>query len=342
MTLLMDQGGLIEEIALCNPAGIANRDLLRAHGNIIAQMPGVKVWLVCRREDEAALERWASRAGLGNVQIVPVDAPLGPDAMWIQDPFVVRVGRRGRPSYESIVAEHDYDYAGWLGAAQGREVSHNRLRLTGGNLLVGRDFRIVGAESIAGPGGSPQVLGRALPRHRDFDPRPLHVYGYRNGPGGRWGQTPFHLDLALALTGCRTVRNEPIVLLAKPAWDAPALDAAAARLEADGFCVLRNRLPGRDKRLRYYNNVLVENVVRPGEIASLVFVPHYGRSADAQVDAVWKMLGFTPRPIDGWSFGLFPGGALRCATKVLRRGPAPGRDRLIGDDVLAAIRALTL
>jgi len=170
----------------------------------------------------------------------------------------------------------------------------------------------------------------------------LHIYGYRSAARGRWGQTPFHLDLALALPGCRPVRNEPLALLAKPTWDAPALDAAAAQLEASGFCVLRNRLPGRDKRLRYYNNVLIENVARPGETQPLVFVPHYGRRTDADVAAVWEMLGFTPRPIDGWNFGLFPGGALRCATKVLRRGPAPKHDRLIGDDILAEVRALAL
>ena len=188
---------------------------------------------------------------------------------------------------------------------------------------------------------SPKQSSRALARHKAFDDRPLHIYGHREGlmatKRGRLWQTPFHLDLALALTGCRTARGEPIVLLGKPAWNDHGLDRAADRLREDGFYVLRNRLPGRDMRLRYSNNVLIENAVRPGETAPLVFVPTYGRADDARVLAVWKALGFSPRPIANWTFGLFPGGALRCASKVLKRGAAPRRERVISDDVLEEI-----
>ena len=332
--LLMDYGGLIEEIALCNPVGIGGKELVRAHGNLLKALPQeIAVKLVCRTEDAAALERWLGRVGRDKVGLVPVTDPMGPDAIWIQDPFVVTRGERGQLGYVSIVAEHDYDYAGWLAAEDGRSVTRSRLGLTGGNMLVGRDYRLVGADTI---GGKPA-------RHKTFDERPLSVYGYREGfvapRRGPLSQTPFHLDLALALTGCRTARGEPIVLLGKPSWSDPALDRTAERLREDGYRVIRNPLPGRDKRLRYYNNVLVENAVRPRETAPLVFVPTYGRAGDAAVLAVWQALGFTPRPVPGWNFGLFPGGALRCASKVLKRGPAPRRERVISDAMLEGIAA---
>lgn len=341
--LLMDYGGPIEEIALCNPVGLAHTALVRAHRNLLAALPPeVVVKLVCRPEDVTALERWLRRIGRDNAELVPATGRIGPDAIWIQDPFMVTRGARGRPGYISIVAEHDYDYAGWLAAVDGRPVTRSRIGLTGGNMLVGRDFRLVGADSITGgPVASPKRSSRALARHKALDDRPLYIYGHREGlipaKRGRLWQTPFHIDLALALTGCRTVRGEPIVLLGQPAWRDHGLDRAAERLREDGFFVLRNRLPGKDMRLRYSNNVLVENVVRAGETAPLVFVPTYGRADDTRVLAVWEALGFTPRLVGNWSFGLFPGGALRCASKVLKRHAAPKRERVISDDVLAEV-----
>jgi hypothetical protein len=148
---------------------------------------------------------------------------------------------------------------------------------------------------------------------------------------------------ALALTGCRTRRGEPIVLLAKPTRWASGLDTAAERLGADGFHVLRNQVPMLGSAIAGYNNVLVENIRRHGERRPLAMLPAFGgqsrslRAYDEASAKLWSLLGFTVRHIPGWAPFSFASGALRCATKVLRRGPYDGNERIIPDTVLKQI-----
>lgn len=342
--LLMDYGGAIEALALCNPDGTSNRALLRAHRNLLTQLPpDIAVSLVCRADRATDLRRWLGRIGHGHVGLIPATVTLRPDALWVQDHLVVRTEGRRR-TYTSVVSEHPYDTARWLGAADGVAVERSRLHLSGGNLLVGADFRIVGAGAIEAEAGRPTPARwqRALGRHSAFDPRPLHVFGYGFSPGGPpLFQEPFHLDLALALTGCRTVRGQPVVLLASPARPMPELDDAAKRLRAGGFFVVRNPVPTSAGSIVGYNNVLVENVVRPGQRRPFVFIPQFGNARhDAGALLLWRKLGFSPRGVSGWAPFVFPGGALHCAAKILRRGPWRGPERVIADSTLGALERL--
>jgi hypothetical protein len=336
----------MEAVALCNPDGVANHALMRVHRNLVAALPpDVAVKLVCWQQDCAALARWLGTIGANHVTLVPVPAPLRPDALWVQDSFVVHTENRRR-TYVRIVSEHPCDTADWLARADQVPVGKSRLRLSGGNLLVGRTFRILGAASVELEAGRPTRARRtsALARHAAFDPRPLHLFGYGPDPHNPPRiQEPFHVDLALALTGCRTERGQPIVLLAAPPKPSPELDEAAERLRRDGFCVLRNAVPTAAGGLVAYNNVLVENALRPAEQRPLVFVPQFGgrhRRFDEYTLRLWHTLGFTPRTVPGWGPFIFPGGALRCATKVLRRGFWRGPERIVPDRTLRAAMRL--
>ena len=119
-----------------------------------------------------------------------------------------------------------------------------------------------------------------------------------------------------------------------PGW-AEQLDATAERLEDDGFAVLRNKVPylahpayAPNPSLRAYNNVMLENAIRTGRSRPLVWLPHFGdlepdlEAYDSANRAVWETLGFEVVPVPGWSALVRAGGALRCASKILRRGVA--------------------
>jgi len=342
MKLLMDYGGLIEAVALCTPHGPRDRTLLRAHAHVLMQLPQeIAVTLVCLAADAGALAHWAAHLRRG-VRIVPV-AGINGEGMWTQDPVMV-ASDRGKRRYLRVVPEHPNDLAAWLSATDGTPVEQLRLRLAGGNSLVGTDFRIVGIGAVQAEAGlnTAARIARAVAIHRALDRRPMHIYGHGDGQLPDH-QDPFHLDLALALTGCRTRRDEPIVVLAKPTRWAVALEATAERLRADGFHVLRNRVPVIGSAVAGYNNVLVENVRRKRARQPLVMLPGFGdrnRSLAAYDDAtaeLWSRLGFGVRRVPGWAPFSFAGGALRCATKVLRRGPFDVDERIIPDTVLRRI-----
>jgi hypothetical protein len=342
MKLLMDHGGLIEEVALCTPHGPRDRDLLRAHAHTLVHLPGeIAVALVCRTADAAPLAHWAGRLRAG-VRIVPVDE-INSQGMWTQDPMLVATVR-GKRQYLRVVPEHPNDLASWLARGDGTPVQRTSLRLAGGNSLVGSDFRIIGAGAVLmqAKRATPARIRAAIAAHRAVDRRRLHIFGHGDQAIPH-DQDPFHLDLALALTGCRTRRGEPIVLLAKPIRWGTALDATAERLRADGFHVLRNKVPMLGSAIAGYNNVLVENVRRPGERRPLLMLPSFGgrnRSLSAYDEAnaeLWSLLGFTVRRVPSWSPLSFASGALRCATKVLWRGEYDGDDRIIPDAVLRRI-----
>src|SRR6185437_15298353 len=237
--LLSDTDGLIEAIALCLPRGLEHRELMAAHRGLLRQLPAeIAVTLATPPEHVSAVSSWLDRQHQGRHAVVAAGEELDEHAIWVQDPLLVTTDR-GRRAYLRVASEYPYPVAHWLAAADGTGVDRTQLHLSGGNSLVGHNFRFAGADAVLHDAGRgmPAAIRRAVERHRSLDPRRLHIYGYGETPiaGMPWAQEPFHLDLALALTGCHTAREHPIVLLARPQPPSPALAATAKRLAGDGF-----------------------------------------------------------------------------------------------------------
>lgn len=153
-------------------------------------------------------------------------------------------------------------------------------------------------------------------------------------------QCGFHVDQFVTVTGLVS-DGRPLLVVADPlSVDGTRdrfnelikrqLNASVLLLLQQGFAVVRNPIPmataaDTGKRVaRLYNNVLLENACRPGRPHPLVWVPQFGDSEplevfDRQNLEVWRRLGFEPVPVQGWSHLAGRNGAIRCATKVLRR-----------------------
>lgn len=126
------------------------------------------------------------------------------------------------------------------------------------------------------------------------------------------------------------VRGQTDKVMAASLRIAPELDAIAQQLSRAGYTVVRvpALIPDQsgagnaplDKAVRYpflsYSNVLVEK----RENQSVVYLPQYGfkRLDDAAVQT-WDSLGYTVKPVPGFSTSSMYGGGLRCCTKVLLR-----------------------
>ncbi|MGI9443425.1 MAG: hypothetical protein ACR2N1_13215 [Rubripirellula sp.] len=126
------------------------------------------------------------------------------------------------------------------------------------------------------------------------------------------------------------VRGQTDKVMAASLRIAPELDAIAQQLSRAGYTVVRvpALIPDQsgagnaplDKAVRYpflsYSNVLVEK----RESQSVVYLPQYGfkRLDDAAVQT-WNSLGYTVKPVPGFSTSSMYGGGLRCCTKVLLR-----------------------
>ncbi|MCA0256799.1 MAG: hypothetical protein LCH47_09425 [Proteobacteria bacterium] len=200
----------------------------------------------------------------------------------------------------------------------------------------------------------------------ELDTRPASVFGYHHDqirpegslmsdddlrsmmrdPTGATGihQCGFHVDQFVSVTGIRLC-DRPLLLVAKPTWELgqrnvlaenlkQQLDACVRLLECQGFRVVRNPIPmevttDSGKRLpRLYNNVLLENAIRPGKSRPLVWVPQFGdveplEKYDRLNLDIWHQLGFEPVSVPGWSHFASRNGAVRCATKVLARNSFP-------------------
>jgi hypothetical protein len=276
---------------------------------------------------------------------------------WTQDPLLVAQDA-GAGKYLRQDCENPGDHALWLSRTTGIPVETAAFHLAGGNLLVGPDFRLTGQDSIDltqaiidREGGTET----AFERLSAIDARPLYVAGYgygeqKNEPprAGVWNdpyrfrQYGGHIDRFIALTGLKTADGRPRIMVADAMLGpggraaefgatAKRLDQTAERLEFLGFSVLRNPVPfmptigDRQLRARLYNNVLVENETRQGRARPLVWLPHYGdvepelASFDVENWRLWHGLGFEPVPTYGWGKLTVAMGAIRCATKVLKR-----------------------
>jgi hypothetical protein len=276
---------------------------------------------------------------------------------WMQDPLLVFQGASGG-RYLQQDCENPADHAEWLSRATGISSVWAAFHLPGGNLLVGPDFLLTGQDSIdltqaiidrEGSGDT------AFERLCAIDERPLFVAGYGYGEqtavtprAGAWNdpyrfrQSGGHIDRFISLTGLKIADGRPKIVVADARLGpggrvaefgatAKRLDQTAERLEFLGFAVQRNPVPfvptfgDRQLRARLYNNVVVENEPRQGNARPLVWLPHYADAEpelaefDGENATLWHNLGFEPVPAYGWAKLTVAMGAVRCATKVLKR-----------------------
>jgi hypothetical protein len=353
MSLVADCGGAIRRLALAfpphylDPDRDAERTVLAA--TISAFDAGVTVLLLTESDAAATVTEWAAQLQPAAALQVVATAPYGllhrRGGLWAQDSFLAAAGQ-----YLIPLTGGEVGHGALLAAADGTPLTPVEIVLEGGDSLVGPDFRLIGAEAVNRTAEFRRLtIAAAETALAAIDPRPLTVAGYFTADLGAAAasssekrfQPWFHLDLMVAVTGLRR-DGRPLLLVADPrdgtAPDAPRhpahaprLDAMAARLEGAGFAVIRNPVPvlrppqGGSRAPRAYNNVLVQND------PAIVWLPQFSdlepalAGSDASNCEIWRDLGFAVRPVAGWSALAGPGGALRCAVKVLERASDPLR-----------------
>lgn len=354
---LPDCGGAITRLAVsvvpqCFADHAAGRALRHALERFIPTLPAeLSLTMLARGTSCRALERWLDGIVVRcRIEHVDADFPGGDDtmALWTQDSFLVMDAGQ---TYLQPASENATPHARWLSAGLDKTVRAKSFALAGGNMLVGPAFKLIGCESFPDQPARRAAMMAAL---LQLDDRPVFEVGYRlgqgvpSGPGAqhyRMRQYGGHIDRSIAVTGL-TREGSPLLVVANgvpgpgadPAGFGPIgdrLDRTAHALWAHGFAVLRNDVPfvpvlgGPQLRPRLYNNVLVENDVRPGRTRPLVWVPQFAEDEpileefDRSNMALWEGLGFEAVGAFGWSGLAAQMGALRCATKVLARG-SPG------------------
>lgn len=298
-----------------------------------------------------------------DVQIITTGTaqPIQESEMWTQDPWMAAEEDGALFLHHLLHTDRLGRQAVWLAGFRPTPCNQPPLHLAGGNALTGPDFRLLGAQSLdltqrIGPG--PMDEAEALRRHEALDSRPPHIFGFplpvKGSAPVELRQQPHHVDLVVSLTGRRVLdgganEGRHIIMVADPrktldpdgprmeGW-AEQLDASAMRLAAAGFHIIRNKVPhiahpafSPNPTLRAYNNVILENDVRSdlGKSRPLVWLPHFAdlepelAPYDAENAALWEGLGFEIVPVYGWSALVRSGGAIRCASKVLRRKKSP-------------------
>jgi hypothetical protein len=325
-----------------------------ALGYLAASIPsGTTLYLMTDNPEHPDFAAWLARHALAcDPMFISAgdDAPVLESEMWTQDPWMIADRAGQLHVYHLTNTDRPGRQATWLAAARNLTLERPALQLAGGNTLTGPNYRILGAASVemtqrAGTGGLSWTA--ALARHQALDPRPISVFGFalpgQPGAEEKVRQQPSHLDLVLSATGIVTSEGKPLLLLADPrsgarpegprtpGW-AEQLDATARRLEANGFAVQRNPVAytahpqwSPNPNLRAYNNVLLENEIRPGRSRPLVWLPQFGDlepqlgAFDEANRSIWRDLGFETVSVHGFSALVRSGGGVRCASKVLRR-----------------------
>ncbi len=352
--LVADCGGLIEKLALSIPSAFFSEETfdrwsrpLLPIGNLLRALPAeIAIFVLVDRTRIADAEGWLSTLSPASpVTLVTLDVPEGArQSPWIQDLFHVRKGEGAGQSASEILSRPNAAIGPALARCLGWQAQTAMADLDGGNQLVGVDFRLVGASSLARNRFSNPTPDSNAPAGfgllETLDDRPVHVFGYRAPGGERLHQHGFHVDQFVSVTGL--YRNGcPLMLVAEPCLTdglesrlvdqaRQQLDASVAFLESQGFSVIRNPVPfvitpDSGKRLaRLYNNVVLENAVRPGRTKQLVWLAQFGdvedvASFDAANRLIWQDLGFEVIGVPGWSHLASRNGALRCASKVLQR-----------------------
>lgn len=201
-----------------------------------------------------------------------------------------------------------------------------------------RKIQTLDGRSIFSFGYRPEDLGK-VPASADFSA--TETCGAKMA-GKKMHQCGFHVDQFVSVTGLRS-GGRPLLLVADPVahggCNARAatelkrkLDASALSLARQGFAIERNPIPlspaiDTNKCLpRLYNNVILENVIRSGQKRPFVWIPHFGDTEsleefDAMNREIWDRIGFQTIGVAGWSHLSSRNGALRCATKIINRGP---------------------
>lgn len=364
-TLVPDCGGLIDTVAMTVPLRLlqtqpSQKSIALSH-LVDAWPAGVTLFLMTDDPSDTAFLAWyRNLTPVCAIRLLATgtEAPIQDTEMWVQDSwmaaeqdgtlFLHHLQHTDRPGRQAL----------WLADFCQMAYDQPALHLAGGNTLTGPDFRLLGAQSLdLTQGVEPGLISaaEALRRHAALDSRPLHVFGFalssRKDGVVELRQQPHHIDLVVSLTGQQTRDGRPIILVADPRKtlnpDGPRmegwseqLDASVARLETDGFHVIRNKVPylahptfSPNPNLRAYNNIVLENEIRAdlGRTRPLVWLPHF---ADLEPDLdiydrvnrdLWEGLGFEVVPVYGWSTLVRSGGVLRCASKVLKRRSNPAK-----------------
>jgi len=352
--LIADCGGRITALAMTMPLRLLQPDQAAkatALGRLAASIPSdTTLYLMTDDPAHPDFTAWLAQHALA-CNPIPIgagaDAPVLESEMWTQDPWMAAERDEQLHIYYQTGTDRPGRQAAWFAAARHVPLERPPLQLAGGNTLTGPDFRILGVASVhmtQRVGTGHLTWAEALARHQALDARPISIFGFAlPGAAQELRQQPSHLDLVLSLTGTVTAQGRPRLLLADPrsgstpdsprtaGW-ADQLDATARQLEANGFAVSRNLVPyvahpawSPNPNLRAYNNVLLENEIRPGRSRPLVWLPQFADlepelgGFDTANCAVWQELGFEPVPIFGFSALVRAGGGIRCLSKVLQR-----------------------
>jgi hypothetical protein len=242
---------------------------------LIARLPdGVSLSIAATRSTISVIESWPEIAGRGDwSRFIPVDDDVDL-SFWCQDEFMAGSTKGDdRPILvrSAVPKRHeDAAVAEAVGRATGIEVLRSDVVFEGGNVLVGDDFILAGADSQYGFAGGPAldgdrrvffvgtrsgIAGRRV-RFTEVGGRPV-VEEIHAGTGRR--QPVFHLDAFVTLAG-RGIDGRYRILLGDPrlAADlacggrlpsgaeelAPAFDEIADWFaERPEFDVIRNPLP---------------------------------------------------------------------------------------------------
>ena len=281
------------------------------------------------------------------------------DSLWIQDAIHVAGGVGDADLETEILCEPDSVIGRSVATYAKFPSSFSGQFLPGGNQFVGPDFRLIGYASLDVRRSNGVVAIDETTRLRDkikaLDDREIRIFGYNGRKvnptnesserftlvvGEFMHQCGFHLDQFVSLTGI-DIDERPLLLVARPVIFNGVetrmtsnlkmqLDASVVCLEQQGFHIVRNPMPlaitpDTGKRMpRLYNNIILENDTRMDRTKPLVWIPHFGDQEpladfDEENRAIWSGLGFDPVPVPGWSSLASRNGAIRCATKILRR-----------------------
>lgn len=357
--LLSDCGGKIREVALCIIAEYflpEKRSKLTPLANLIQSFdPGTEIRLLVHEQSLAAANEFLSRVAHECTVIVVAAAPADRlRDIFIQDKFSVadeiRSGKRAMIRSTAAVRTGALA-ADWIDSGNEYRKYSCDYWPEGGNCLIGDDFWIVNSGIYLDKSTRDIAACNAFLKTREG--RRLHYCGFTQVELCAEGKVTtadpdlFHLDLLASVTGVKDPDTKAdIIVVGRPldarlpavreglsqdwrdehgwrydgfSWARRAYNVKQA-LEADGFKVIATPMPIMGMRRFTYTNVILENF--PWH---RLWLPQYGdrdewlKSYDESAVEIWRRLGFEVVKVPGWSEFLDEGGALRCATKVLRR-----------------------
>lgn len=297
--LLASAGGAIRQVLLFVPASEA-RQFAPIYSALIAQLPpDAQIALVAEAKALDAIARWPCDPARFSV-IEITDKAI---TAWARDPLLV-AQRDGAPvllATPTLNRRDDLHAAQFAAARLGLPCETFGAMFEGGNVLVGQDCLLVGADSLialgedgaarfaaalqavegwqrrvvvidSGPQSPAEHVGKIRVGEDEWD----EVLHYRSKQGTR--QPVFHIDMFVTLAGPGADGRER-VLVGDPALAASLLgtalhprgpaalfDRVAHDLEREGFAVTRNPLPmiymdEPDKRRRVWYYASANNVL---------------------------------------------------------------------------------